>query len=296
MKALPPAPAGWLASAPSSGAWAFRFGAANVLTVFATTAVVTWMLEVEPWWQRVLLFVVALTLCLLSAALLASASSIRESRFPRYPEIILAMTRRISSTQRLEQGNTVVSGVQRVRTAAVGDLKLYLCALEDLLAGAWSQERFGGRSSLEVVVMNRAVDGFVTVAAWANTRPLSLPMRASVPSFYENTEAAKLYRKYDDVGVRAPVHLIADVSLHSGYDHFGRDPRLRTNSTALFPIYDSQSRLHGFVAVTARERAGLFEEADRDFWTEAWSLWEPHLLRQILRYEATGALFAESAK
>ena len=79
--------------------------------------------------------------------------------------------------------------------------------------------------------------------------------------------------------------IIADVSKDPTYDHFGRDPALRTNSTALLPLYDSDSHLHGFVAITARQRVNLFRDEDRGFWEEVWRMWEPNLLRHVLTLE-----------
>jgi hypothetical protein len=198
----------------------------------------------------------------------------------------------------MEEENSLVGGsdyrdVRKIRTRALMGIKLYLRALEDVLSHSWSEERFGATTELEAVIMNKAQDGYVTVGAWAHNRPRSLNLRAQNPAFYDKTEAAKLYRKFDDVGVRAPIHIIPDISRSPNYDHFGRDPSIRTNSTALFPIYDRQSRLHGFVAVTARNRVGLFDDRDRAFWKEVWSLWEPHFVRNVVAFESTGQALDE---
>jgi hypothetical protein len=283
----------WLAGAPSTATWTVRFAAANLLAVFLTTVMVTKLVDSDTWSSQAIYLGLAVVVAGLSAYLLALTTSIRESRFPQYPEVVLEMLREISTAMRLENSRPVAMSAEGVRASAIADLKLYLRALEDVLADAWSQKRFGDRTDIEVVLMNRASDGYVTVAAWANNRPLSLDRRVDVPTFYDKTEAAILYRNYGDVGTRAPIHILPDISKHPGYDHFGRDPRLRTNSSALFPLYDTESKLHGFVAVTARRRTNLFREEDRQFWTEVWALWEPHILRQVLRYEATGAPFGE---
>ncbi len=180
-----------------------------------------------------------------------------------------------------------------MQRSAVANIKLYLRALEDVLSHAWSEQRFGSATELEVVLMNKADDGHVTVGAWAHKRPRSLDQRDGNVAFYDRTEAAGLYRKYDDAGLRAPIHIIADVSKHRDYDHFGRDPRIRTNSTVLFPIYDTNSQLFGFIAITARNRADLFEDPDREFWTEVWNLWEQHFVRNIRLYESVGGTLNE---
>jgi hypothetical protein len=112
---------------------------------------------------------------------------------------------------RQESSRHVVFSHEGVRRAAVEDLKAVLRALEDVLSEAWSKKRFGERTNLEVVVMNRAADGYVTVAAWATNRPLSLERRVVDPTFYKKTEAATLYWSYGDTGTRAPIHIIADV-------------------------------------------------------------------------------------
>jgi hypothetical protein len=142
--------------------------------------------------------------------------------------------------------------------------------------------------------MKRARDGEVTVACWANRRPMSLQRRIANPKFYENTEAAKLYREYVDRRVRAPIHLIPDISKYPNYDHLGREATLRTNSTALFPIYDRDANFYGFVAVTARNRVNMFKDSDRDFWTDTWKMWEPHLVRHIASYERYGDVIEEA--
>ena len=286
-----------LAEAPSTRGWAIRFAVANLLAVFLTTVLVTLFIDSTTLLSRVLLLAGAIAVAFVGASLLAVATSVREARFPKHPDIVLAMTRELSHAMRQEGSRQAVFSREGVKRAAIEDLKTYLRALEDVLSDAWSKRRFGEQTNVEVVVMNRGGGGFVTVAAWATNRPLSLEKRDANPAFYEQTEAAVLYRTYGDCGTRAPIHIIPDVSKHAGYDHFGRDPRIRTNSTALFPIYDTDSRLHGFVAITARQRTDLFREEDRKFWTEAWDLWEPHLLRQILRFESAsgGAAISESA-
>lgn len=276
----------WITDVPSTRVWAVRFGLANLLSVFLTTALVSLFLNAKTPAGKIFTLAGAILVAGGAAYLLAQATSLREARFPKYPDIVLAMTRALSRAIRQESSQQPALSPDAIKRSSIDDLKSYLRALEDVLAISWSRRRFGEQTTLEVVLMNRAADGYVTVAVWANNRPLSLDRRDRDPQFYEKTEAAKLFREFGDNGVRAPIHIISDVSKYSGYDHFGRDSSLRTNSTALFPIYDSDSRLHGFIAVTARERTGLFREEDRAFWSEVWEMWEPHLLRHILRYES----------
>ena len=48
---------------------------------------------------------------------------------------------------------------------------------------------------------------------------------------------------------------------------------LRTNSTALFPLYDSSSTCWGSRSRTARNRVDMFSDSDRRFWDGVWDLW-----------------------
>jgi hypothetical protein len=278
--------------APSARGWAGITAGANVLSVFVTAVLVRLLLGTGSLLTQAAYVVAILLIIAINAVLTAKATSIREDRFPDHPEVVLAMIREVSSAVAEENAlmdGTAPTSQKAIKSRAVQSLKIYLRSLEDVLAQAWSEQRFGGTTDVEVVLMNKAVDGFVTVGAWARKRPRSLDTRKVNPRFYDKTEAAVLYRKYDDAALRAPIHIVPDVSKHPDYDHFGRDPRIRTNSTILFPLYDRKSNLLGFVAVTARNRVGMFDESDRQFWNEVWELWEPHLVRSILFFQSTGS-------
>lgn len=286
------APIRRLALESSATRWAFATATVNLLTVTVTTVVVTRLVLDENSWHRAGYVLLSLVMVGLSAWLMATATKIREARFPKNASVILEMIRALASTARRENDfrASLRSEVDdsHARRVAISTLKLYLTAMQDIFSNAWSTKVFGHSTSVEVVLMKRAQDGEVTVASWATTRPTSLDQRRAKPDFYANTEAAKLYRKYVNNGTRSPILLIADISKYEDYDHFGRDATLRTNSTALFPLYDSTSNCHGFVAVTARNRAGMFAPQDRDFWDEVWRMWEPSLVRCIIDFEATG--------
>ena len=277
--------------------WATATATANLLTIVASTVMVTLLVLDKNWWHRVGYAVLTLLLVGLSAWLIARATQIREARFPKNAPVVLEMLRVLASTAKRENDlrSALKAGVDanQRRRVAIHSLKIYLSAIEDILSNAWSTKVFGQATPVEVVLMKRAADNEVTVACWANTRPTSLDQRSGRPTFYANTEAAKLYRKHVDNNVRSPILLISDISKYDDYDHFGRDATLRTNSTALFPLYDITSVCHGFVAITARNRAGMFSPDDRDFWDEVWRMWEPNLVRCIADFEATGQLLDE---
>ncbi|MFI6663045.1 hypothetical protein ACIBL8_47080 [Streptomyces sp. NPDC050523] len=277
--------------------WVFATAAANTLTAVLGTAIVTLLLADKSTPRRIIYGLVGVMILLASAWLLGSATKIREAEFPKNADIVLGMIRAISKASRRENEWRValrsqVTAEDRRRTL-IRALKTYMAELEEVLSKSWSTRRFGETTPVEVVLMKKASDGQVTVASWATTRPTSLDQRVGKPEFYNGTEAARLYRKYVDRGTRSPILLISDISKYEDYDHFGRDPSLRTNSTALFPLYDSDSHCHGFVAVTARNRAGMFRVEDRPFWDEVWTLWEPNLVRCVVDFEATGEVLDE---
>lgn len=284
--------------APTARGWAAITAATNILTVFLTTILVTLLVQTGSASTRFVYIGAALFIVVVSAGLLAAATSLREARFPQNPEIILKMLRAISAALAEENSEVAKLDAEQPadvrRSAAMRNVKVFLRAFEDVLSHSWSELRFGGTTELEAVIMNKGPDGYVTVGVWTRKRPRSLDKREVNPQFYDRTEAAKLYRRYDDAGVRAPIHIIPDVSKHVDYDHFGRDPSIRTNSTILFPLYSTESRLFGFVAITARNRAGLFDESDRRFWNEVWSLWEQHIVRNILLFESAGGTLSET--
>jgi hypothetical protein len=248
--------------------------------------------------SRVLYAVVIVALLGAAAAATGGLTSVREAKFPDHPEVALAMIRAIETALTDENAMNLKSPAEPdeaiAREMSLQATKLYLSRFQAVLAEQWSTLRFGETSNVEVVLMKRASDGEVTVASWATRKPMSLQRRIDDPKFYANTEAAKLYRSHVDLGLRAPIHLIPDISEYPNYDHLGRDATLRTNSTALFPIYDSDSNFYGFAAVTARNRVNMFRESDRDFWTEAWKMWEPHLVRNISNYERRGYFLEEA--
>ena len=273
------------------GTWVALQAVLTLVAVLLTTVFVTVFVEAETRGGRALLALGALTVIVLHGYLTAVMNTAREARFPRHPQMVLSMTRAVveaMATENRRIASNVAQSADAIALVAIGQIELYLAAIERAISQAWSQQQFGEATQLEVVLMTKARDGHVTVAAWASNRPRSLELRSADPSFYGNTEAAKLYRAHDDQGRRAPVWIIPDVSKDPTYDHFGRDPSIRTNSTALLPLYDSESRLHGFVAITARRRVNLFREEDRGFWEEVWRLWEPNLLRHVLTLEGLG--------
>lgn len=287
------------AQGASAPLWAAASALANLLAITLTTVVVTLLVADPDTTHRVLYGLLGVAMIGLTAWLTAVATRVREAQFPKHPSVVLDMLRALSAAGRRE--NELRRELQnqpsasKRRATALLSLKTYLAALEGVLSDAWSRDVFGAATPVEVVLMKRAADGEVTVACWATSRPTSLDQRRTKPAFYTDTEAAKLYRKYVDKSVRSPILLIPDISKYESYDHFGRDPRLRTNSTALFPLYDMNSACHGFVAATARNQAGMFREDDREFWNEAWRLWETDLLRCIVDYEATGQLLDEES-
>jgi hypothetical protein len=89
---------------------------------------------------KVLLGLATAVLVLASALFLSLGTSIREARFPKFPEIVLTMTRAIAACMRAENATQTnadgqISDQERRRTAITG-LKLYLCAL-----GPWVRIR-----------------------------------------------------------------------------------------------------------------------------------------------------------
>ncbi|TLF69164.1 hypothetical protein FEK33_02235 [Nocardia asteroides NBRC 15531] len=279
--------------------WIIATSIVNVLSVVLTTVLVALVKNADTTAVKISFSLVAVALIVGIATLNASATTIREAQFPKHSAAVLEMIRSVNKA--LGDENEIRSRLGVTATDAewqesyLRRVKLYLTFFQHVLADQWSQRRFGENTSVEVVLMKRAGDGKLTVACWATKRPLSLQQRASNRTFYENTEAAKLYRNYVDLGKRAPILLIPDISKYPDYDHFGRDATYRTNSTALFPIYDLNSEFYGFVAVTARNRINMFAEVDRDFWNEAWSVWEPHFVRTIGDYQMRGSLIDEAA-
>lgn len=233
-----------------------------------------------------------------AATVTGGLSSVREAQFPVHPEVVLAMIRSVDSALVSENAllakQPPVPDRQTRRDLSLQAVKLYLSQFQTVLAEQWSTLRFGETSNVEVVLMKRASDGEVTVACWATRKPMSLQRRMDNPKFYEDTEAARLYREFIDRRLRAPIHLIPDISKYPNYDHLGRDDTLRTNSTALFPIYDIDANFYGFVAVTARNRVGMFNTSDHDFWSATWKMWEPHLVRHISSYEKDGTVIEEA--
>jgi hypothetical protein len=285
------------ATEASLGRWIFATATANLLAVLLTTIFVSILLADHKWMHRLGYSLAAAALLGSSAALTAVGTRIRETRFPKHATVVLSMMRAISSTARRENElraslTNDPDGIER-RRMPLSALKMYMTEMEEVISDSWSTHRFGETTPVEVVLMKKAADGEITVASWATTRPTSLDQRKLRPDFYNGTEAAKLYRRFVERGTRSPILLISDISTYKDYDHFGRDPSLRSNSTALFPIYDSHSKCHGFIAVTARNRAGLFREEDRGFWIDAWRLWEPHIVRCIVDFEATGQVLDE---
>lgn len=248
--------------------------------------------------SQVLYMLAVLVLLAAVAWFTGTLSSFREAQFPVHPEVVLAMIRSVDSA--LIEENALYSKLPHNADTAIQlnmalqATKLYLSRFQSVLAEQWSTLQFGETSSVEVVLMKRGNDGEVTVACWASKKPMSLQRRVENPKFYENTEAAKLYREYVDLRLRAPILLIPDISKYPNYDHLGREATLRPNSTALFPIYDSDANFYGFVAVTARNRVNMFSDADRDFWEATWKMWEPHLVRHIFGYERHGDVIDEA--
>lgn len=276
--------------------WAIGSGTVGLLSAVATAVPVTGFLETDSALGRLAWLVSGVIIALVGGAVSAKLVTVRDSRFPDHPDALLEMLKGLRFASEKEndiRGSIAATDATARQSQNRQCLKVYLSEFEKSLSAAWSESRFGDSTPVEIVVMRRAHDGYMTVAAWTDKRPTSLPKRQDNPQFYENTEAAKRYREYVDRSLRAPIHLIGDVSKHEGYDHFGRDQLLRTNSTALFPLYDSQSKCWGFVAATARGRTGMFDEGDRKFWEAAWSLWEPPIVRCISGHDREGSLLDE---
>ena len=260
----------------SRTSWAATTALTNLLSVVLTTVLVTFAMTststIKQWASGLAAVIVLGLLTWLSTVVTA----IRDARFPKYAPMVLEMIRVVSEANVRE--NEII---QNDTQSGPAILRNYLNAFQTVLGTQWSDKRFGDSTHVEVVLMNRAPDGQVTVAAWALRKPLSLARREANSEFYKDTEAAKLYHSHIDRHLRAPILLIRDISKHKDYDHFGRDISLRTNSTALFPVYDAESNFYGFVAVTARNRLDMFSNDDQDFWEESWNLWEPHFVRAI---------------
>ncbi len=279
---------GWIRG-QSTSRWLVFQAIQNLTNVVLTTVLVTSAISADKAWSKVLFWVLAAAAVLLLSALAGKLGKIREATFPDHPQMVLSMTRAVADAMtdenKLAQPNSLRERVADARKR----IDIYLKAFRRVIAETWSIEQYGQTTEVDVVIMTRAEDGYVTVGAWAGDKPLSLASRLENPRYYENTEAAKLFRQYVDNRKRAPILIIPDVSKYSDYDHFGRDASLWTKSTILLPLYDNESSSHGFVAVTARKRTGLFREEERGFWQEAWRLWEPQLIRQILTLKALDA-------
>lgn len=270
--------------------WTILSAALTLLSAVLTALPVTLILDAETWRPRIVGVILALLLAGLGAWIAGHLVGIRDSRFPDHPGALLKFLQGLKFAADQENELLLTADWQtdgQRRELMAQALKIYLFEFEKALSSSWSEERFGEATQVEVVLMRRADDGYVTVAAWTSKRPTSLVRREQRPDFYEQTEAAKQYREYVDLSRRAPILLIGDISSYPGYDHFGRDPLLRTNSTALFPLYDSSSTCWGFVAATARNRVEMFSDADRRFWEGVWELWSGPIVRCVLEREAT---------
>ena len=272
----------------SKGWWVAVQSALTLAAVLLTTVFVTLLVgdDVSDR-NRVLLGAAALVVVVIHAWITATMDTVRDERFPLHPSLVLNMIR--ASSKAMSQDNKRHAAAEAPQAAlsahALEGIELYLKAIDDTVAKEWSGGRFGDDAPPEAVLMTRARDGYVTAAAWGGVRPRSLAERIANPKFYETTEAAKLYRKYDDSGTRAPVWIVSDAAKEPTYDHLGRDSAIRTKSTVLLPLYDLDSRLHGFVAITARLRANAFRAGDEGFWKEIWQLWEPSIMRHVLALE-----------
>lgn len=271
--------------------WTVLTAALTLTSAVLTAVPVALMVEADSWKGRLVGVVLALLLAGVGAAVAGRLVVIRDSRFPDHPGALLRFLEglRFASDQENELLLTANGSTDEQRRELIAQaMKVYLFEFEKALSSSWSEERFGEATQVEVVLMRRGDDKHVTVAAWTSKRPTSLARRSKQPDFYEQTEAAKRYREYVDASRRAPILLIGDISSYPGYDHFGRDPLLRTNSTALFPLYDSASTCWGFVAATARNRVDMFSDKDRRFWEGVWALWSGPITRCLLQYQATG--------
>lgn len=272
--------------------WTVVTTALMLTSAVITSAPVAIVITATSWEARSVGIGLALFLAAAGAWLSGYLAQIRDSRFPDHPDALLKILDGLKFASDKENELRLTSKYETAkqrRECSIQSLKVYLFEFEKALSSSWSEERFGEATPVEVVFMTRGDDGHVTVAAWTTKRPTSLERRSTQPDFYEQTEAAKRYREYVDVSRRAPILLIGDISSYSGYDHFGRDPVLHTNSTALFPLYDSSSTCWGFVAATARNRVGMFNDEDRRFWDGVWDLWSGPIVRCIFEHKATGS-------
>lgn len=286
---------GWLNSAQrrlatlSKRWWVFWQSALNLIALLITTWLVTWLIADDIGARtRILLGAGSVVVIAIHAWFTASIDTVRDERFPLHPSLVLNMIRASSKAVTQDNQRPLAAGATPDTRAshAIAGIELYLKAIEETVKKEWSGGRFGDDALAEAVLMTRAQDGYVTAAAWGGVRPRSLDGRRANQRVYENTEAAKLYRKYDDVHTRAPVWIVPDAMHEASYDHLGRDAALRTKSTVLLPLYDSNSRLHGFVAITSRLRENAFRAGDEGFWKEIWQLWEPSIMRHVLALDA----------
>lgn len=271
--------------------WTVLTAMLTLISAVLTALPVTLILESESWPGRVVGVLLALALAGVGAWVAGHLVVIRDSRFPDHPGALLKFLQGLKFASDKENDLLLTADCdsdEQRRALMTQAVKVYLFEFEKALSSSWSEERFGEATQVEVVLMRRADDGHVTVAAWTSKRPTSLARREARPDFYEQTEAAKRYREYVDASRRAPILLIGDISSYPGYDHFGRDPVLHTNSTALFPLYDSSSTCWGFVAATARNRVDMFSNEDRRFWDGVWELWSGPIIRCLLEHQATG--------
>ena len=268
--------------------WVFWQSVLTLVAVLLTTVFVTLLvadhISIR---RRVLLGAGALFVVVAHAWITATMDAVRDERFSLHPSLVLNMIRASSKARLQDIQRHVAGGATHTARAshAIAGIEIYLKAMEDCVAKEWSGDRFGDDARPEAVLMTRAADEYVTAAAWGGVRPRSLAARNSNPQIYESTEAAKLYRVYDDTGTRAPVWIVPDAVKEPTYDHLGRDNAMRTKSTVLLPLYDLESHLHGFVAITARLRANAFRAGDEGFWKEIWQLWEPSIMRHVLVLE-----------
>jgi len=278
----------------STSRWLAFQAVQNLVNVVLTTVFVTLALSAKSGLNQFVFWALSIIAVILLVVLAGLSSKLREAIFPENPRMVLSMIRAVADAM-IDDNKHPQPTIKPESTAGIQErICIYLRAFRNVIAQSWSIDRYGETTNMDVVIMTRAEDGFVTIGAWAGVKPVSLSSRIKNPQYYENTEAAKLYRQYIDNGTRAPILIIPNVSECHGYDHFGRDSLIRTKSTMLLPLYDSTSFLHGFVAVTTSKRENIFREEDRGFWQETWRLWEPQLVRHLLVLKKLGTRIGNS--
>jgi hypothetical protein len=222
---------------------------------------------------------------LLYYAVFLFATRVREKVFPRYPEMIVALTREMEQVfdDENRRDQIALRNHDEEMREEYEMLRRLLQAIQRVMDNSWTKPRFGERATAEVALMTRSYrDGEVTCGAWALRKPKSLQSRLADASVYKDTEAAKLYA-LDESSGRRSLHLVQDTSDRKhNYVQINEGEQLAIGSSVLQPIYDPEASLLGFV-VAHTERRRVFAEIDADFWAGFMGLTAPHIARHLIR-------------